>query len=110
MKPALVIAVLVGLPWLVPSWAQDSPPTKSNGSSAVAPPDPAAATAPTTEWQGVKADVKATAETIARLTTGEREKWDRAVAALPSFCHEWEKLLHDREVENLAHLNWKDHE
>jgi len=101
---------------------------QSAGTLPSSPPDPSSSTAPSlviepaagtgltsapalaTEWQGVKADVRATAEAIARLTTDQRQKWDSAVAALPSFCHEWESLLHDREVENLTHLIWKDHD
>ena len=59
------------------------------------------------EWQGLKADIKSTAEVLERLSADQRRKWDTAVAALPGFCHEWERLLHNREVDNLTHLNWK---
>jgi len=44
---------------------------------------------------------------LARLSTAERKKWETAVTALPDFCHEWERLLHNREMDNLAHLTWK---
>src|SRR5260370_19919440 len=130
MRLALTILVLVGLAWVAASRAQESPmsPMQSAGTLPSSPPDPSSSTAPSlviepaagtgltsapalaTEWQGVKADVRATAEAIARLTTDQRQKWDSAVAALPSFCHEWESLPHDREVENLTHLIWKEHD
>src|SRR5258708_5021136 len=129
MKAAAKIGVLAALVWLTPSWAQNNPTStlQSAGTLSTTPPDPSSSTAPslviepapsngtsapalTPEWLGVKADIKATAETIARLTTEQRQKWDSAVAALPSFCHEWESLLHDREVENLTHLIWKEHD
>lgn len=63
--------------------------------------------APKTEWQGLKADIKATAGVLARLSADQRLRWDHAVAALPGFCHDWEQLLHNRELESLAHLDWK---
>ena len=60
-----------------------------------------------TEWQGLKADVQSTGEVLARLSSDQRKKWETAIAALPGFCHEWERLLHNREIDNLAHLDWK---
>jgi len=59
------------------------------------------------EWNGLKADIKSTEAVLARLSTAERKKWETAVTALPDFCHEWERLLHNREMDNLAHLTWK---
>jgi hypothetical protein len=43
---------------------------------------------------------------LARLTEGERLKWEKASAALPAFCEDWNRMLHDREVNNLSHLTW----
>jgi hypothetical protein len=60
------------------------------------------------EWRGLKADIKTAAAIIAKLTSVQRQKWDQAVAALPGFCHAWENFLHDREADNLAHLNWQE--
>jgi hypothetical protein len=45
-------------------------------------------------------------ERLAHLTKAERKKWELATASLPSFCQDWDRLLHDREVNNLSHLDW----
>ena len=128
MRFALLTILLAVGAWTAPSFAHTDATansaqlvpsvTAADLSSASAPslelqPGPAGSAATSsgvaakTAWQGIKADVKTTAEMIARLSSDQRQKWDRAVAALPGFCHEWERLLHDREIDNLAHLNWK---
>jgi hypothetical protein len=53
-------------------------------------------------------DAKTTEERMAHLSAILRHKWDVAVAALPTFCHDWERMLRDREEDNLSHLEWKD--
>jgi len=45
-------------------------------------------------------------ERLERLTKAERKKWELATAALPGFCQDWDRMLHDREVNNLSHLDW----
>ena len=45
-------------------------------------------------------------ERLARLSTAERKKWELATASLPGFCQDWNRMLHDREVNNLSHLEW----
>lgn len=48
---------------------------------------------------------------IQRLTSGtpaERRLYARAAAAFPNFCHEWARMLRDRESNNLSSLNWKE--
>jgi hypothetical protein len=35
-----------------------------------------------------------------------RRTYERAATAFPGFCQNWERLLHEREVNNLGHLNW----
>jgi len=124
MKLILIASLIAGAVWIAPGWAQDSSTTTAasgisskitapsliiesgsvGGGSAAA----AAATSAKAEWQGIKADVEAAADVLARLSADQRQKWERAVAALPGFCHEWEKLLHDREIDNVAHLDWRD--
>lgn len=47
-------------------------------------------------------------ERLAHLTRAERQKWTQASAALPAFCHDWDRMLHDREVNNLSHLEWHE--
>lgn len=61
-----------------------------------------------TSTQKVADDLKAAAARIARLTYAQRRKWEMAQASLPSFCHKWDALLHDRETNNLAHLDWHE--
>jgi len=53
---------------------------------------------------GVTAQVR---EILAKLPIFQRRKFERASAAFPAFCQEWERKLHDREADNLAHINWQ---
>jgi len=53
---------------------------------------------------GITADVKAI---LSRLSLVQRHKFERASADFPAFCQDWERRLHDREVNNLAHINWQ---
>lgn len=41
------------------------------------------------------------------LTPAQRRTYRRASSAFTSFCHDWERLLHEREVNNLEHLSWQ---
>lgn len=61
-----------------------------------------------TRMQRMEDDVKAAAARLAHLTKAQRRKWDMAQAALPGFCHKWDRMLHDREVNNLSHLDWHE--
>jgi hypothetical protein len=36
-----------------------------------------------------------------------RRTYEHAATAFPGFCQTWERLLHEREVNNLGHLNWR---
>jgi len=132
MKLIVIASLIAGVVWVAPGWAQDTATTTAaSGTPSKITTDTSAASAPSliiesgsiigggsaaasaaaaanSEWQGIKADIQATADVIARLSTDQRQKWERAVAALPGFCHEWEKLLHDREIDNVAHLDWRD--
>ena len=125
----------LGLAWLIasPSWGQtdavaavQAPATAAADTQAVsagsilksptdakAPDMVAAVTTGSTkssaagsELHKVEAEVAKLAERLAHLTRAQRRKWDLASAALPAFCHDWDRLLHDREVNNLAHLDW----
>jgi len=84
-----------------PSLEFQSAPASSSANSGASAPAKA-------EWNGLKADIKSTETVLAHLSSAERKKWETAVTALPDFCHEWERLLHNREMDNLAHLNWKN--
>jgi hypothetical protein len=39
--------------------------------------------------------------------TGDR-LFDRAAEAFPDFCRDWQRKLHDRELNNLENVTWKD--
>jgi hypothetical protein len=41
------------------------------------------------------------------LTPAQRRTYQRASSVFASFCHDWERLLHEREVNNLEHLSWQ---
>jgi len=42
------------------------------------------------------------------LSPVQRRTYQRAASAFTGFCHEWERLLHEREVNNLEHLSWRE--
>jgi len=35
-------------------------------------------------------------------------KFDHAALAFPDFCKDWQRKLHDRELNNLENISWKD--
>jgi hypothetical protein len=53
---------------------------------------------------GITADVRAI---LSHLSIVQRHKFERASANFPAFCQDWERRLHDREVNNLEHINWQ---
>ncbi len=44
----------------------------------------------------------------ASLTTLARHEFETAFRKLPSFCHDWQTKLHEREINNLANLTWQE--
>jgi len=42
------------------------------------------------------------------LSPAQRRAYRRAASTFNSFCHHWESLLHEREVNNLGHLSWRN--
>jgi hypothetical protein len=42
------------------------------------------------------------------LSPTQRRTYQRASSAFTGFCHDWERLLHEREVNNLEHLGWHE--
>lgn len=42
------------------------------------------------------------------LSPAQRQTYQHAASAFTYFCHDWERLLHEREVNNLEHLSWRD--
>ena len=51
--------------------------------------------------------VKAVVVSLIPMTPAQRVKFEEGIAAFPSFCHEWEQKLRDRELNNLDHLAWQ---
>ncbi|MGH7840067.1 MAG: hypothetical protein ACRETH_00630 [Steroidobacteraceae bacterium] len=89
--------------------ATDTPAIESAAPStttASAPDSTVAPAARKTALQKAVFEIKATAQDLARLTAAQRRKWQVAVASLPGFCQDWNRMLHDREVNNLLHLHW----
>jgi hypothetical protein len=37
----------------------------------------------------------------------EEARYNTAAAKFPDFCHEWQRMLRDRESNNLSHLTWE---
>jgi hypothetical protein len=88
-------------------------PNTSTSPDTQSPPDPAGVndltithasglTRPPTH--GITAEVRAI---LARLSLVQRRKFERASADFPTFCQDWERKLHERELNNLAHINWQ---
>jgi hypothetical protein len=42
------------------------------------------------------------------LTPAQRRTFQRASLAFTPFCHHWEDLLHERELNNLQHLSFRE--
>lgn len=40
-------------------------------------------------------------------SAAERARYQKAAARFPDFCHDWQRMLHDRETNNLQHLTWQ---
>jgi len=37
----------------------------------------------------------------------EQQRYDHAASLFPGFCKDWQRMLHDREANNLGHIAWK---
>jgi hypothetical protein len=46
-------------------------------------------------------------DSLESLTPGQRQTFQRATSSFTAFCHDWERLLHEREINNLEHLSWR---
>jgi len=42
------------------------------------------------------------------LSPAQRTTYQHAASAFTGFCHDWERLLHERELDNLEHLSWRE--
>jgi len=82
------------------------PPPMVLGTPAT-PPAQSAASAITTIPQGAAAVVKAEVRKFIFHSPAEKARYDRAASLFPSFCKDWQRMLRDRETNNLQHLTWQ---
>jgi len=69
---------------------------------------PVAATIPaTTIPLGAAGVVNAEINKFVFHSPKERARYEMAAARFPDFCHDWQRMLHDRETNNLEHLTWQ---
>jgi hypothetical protein len=69
---------------------------------------PAMVTAPvTTIPVGASGVVSAEMNKFVFHSAAERARYEQAAARFPDFCHDWQRMLHDRETNNLQHLTWQ---
>ncbi len=54
--------------------------------------------------------VQSQIDSLELLTPAQRRTFERAASAFNGFCHDWEHLLHEREVNNLQHLTWHNND
>jgi hypothetical protein len=87
--------------------AQPNPSTTGIQSVAGALVQPATAKAQVA-GQGSASATEASVDGLDPLTPAQRRVYSRAASAFGSFCHHWETLLHEREVNNLDHLSWRN--
>jgi hypothetical protein len=52
--------------------------------------------------------VKSQIDGLELLTPAERRIYQQAASVFPGFCHDWERPLHEREVNNLENLTWRN--
>jgi hypothetical protein len=76
------------------------PPMVSGKTDAVVP-------AATTIPLGAAGAVNAEINKFIFHSPKERAQYEVATARFPNFCHDWQRMLHDRETNNLDHLTWQ---
>ena len=58
---------------------------------------------------GADAVVKAEMKKFTFHSPEEERRYNLAAGKFPGFCHDWERMLRDRETNSLAHLIWVTH-
>jgi hypothetical protein len=86
--------------------------TPGQSVASVAPPLTAATqmkSAESTPAQNARDPIAAAMAALpASLPTLAKHEFETAFRRLPSFCQDWQSKLHEREVNNLAHLTWQE--
>jgi len=57
--------------------------------------------------KSLKTKVKAALEKVNPLRLLRDREFKKAAAVFPNFCKDWERKLHDREVNNQSHIAWR---
>ena len=57
--------------------------------------------------KSLKTKVKAALEKVNPLRLLRDREFKKAAAVFPNFCKDWERKLHDREVNNQSHIAWQ---
>jgi hypothetical protein len=114
----LGVSVLVGLSainaWAASAQATSLPPygagvavAASTGGNATATKISAiGATLPANPGTTAPSTTHSQLEALESLSPAQRRTFERAASLFTVFCHDWERLLHEREVDNLTHLSW----
>jgi hypothetical protein len=92
-----------GSPALAAAESHTSVGTASSGSGMIKIPT----AAPTLPGATAVSAIPTQNDGVDFLTPAQRRTYQRASSAFTSFCHDWERLLHEREVNNLDHLSWQ---
>jgi hypothetical protein len=97
---------------VMPGTTPDAPANPAPAPLALTVPAiPSAAEKPgvTTIPIGADAVVKAEMKKFTFHSPDEERRYNLAAGKFPGFCHDWERMLRDRETNSLAHLNWVTH-
>src|SRR5207302_2041066 len=100
---SLAIALCAGPGFSAGKWV-DSGKTAAASPSTAAQPDAQASPA---AKKSVKKKVKAALQKANPLRLVRDREFKKASAVFPAFCKDWERKLHDRELNNESHIAWQ---
>ena len=94
-----------------PVLSADTPSDAAKAPAPAATSSPAAKGKLSTAAKAVKQKVKSAVKAVEAKLTPLRRKRDqefkKAAALFPAFCKDWQRKLHDREVNNQSHIAWQ---
>jgi hypothetical protein len=100
---AALALVFVARPALSADQATDT--GKTVVASTIAP-EPDAQASPTVKTT-LKKKIKAALQKVNPMRLLRDREFQKASTLFPAFCKDWERKLHDREVNNQSHIAWK---
>jgi hypothetical protein len=106
--PAGSLAQTMVMPGTTPDVPASPVPTHLALTEPAIPP-PAVSPSVTTIPIGANAVVKAELKRFTFHSPEEERRYNLAAAKFPNFCHDWERMLRDRETNSLTHLTWVTH-